>query len=183
MAWGFSIYRPDNPDPRPWATNNNPSQRKGTYGQKQGQAMVEASARQGHGAGRRRVRDAASGYRARGHAGRGHVQLAVRRGRVQHAGRLRDRRHHMGHGTGVQQLSRVRRQHRRQPHDRPGTGQRQEVRPVSLRDGRFARSRGPILLAEYVELLASRHRGARLGDGRQPRMGQLGLGTPLHGRV
>nr|DAG06911.1 MAG TPA: hypothetical protein [Caudoviricetes sp.] len=31
MAWGFSIYRPDNPDPRPWATNNNPSRERGNH--------------------------------------------------------------------------------------------------------------------------------------------------------
>ncbi len=71
------------------------------------------------------------------------------------------------------------RQHGRQPRDRPSAGIRKEIRLVPLRDGRQPGGRGPVLLHEYVELLASRHRGARLGDGRQPRMGQLGLGTPL----
>ena len=145
--------------------------------------MVEASARQDHGPSRRRLYDTAPGDRARGHAGRGHEQLAVRRGRVQHAGRFYRGRHHMGHRASQQQLLGVRRQHGRQPHDRPGTSIRQEIRPVSLRHGRQPGDRSPILLPQHVELLASRHRGARLGDGRQPRMGQLGLGTPIHGGV
>ena len=144
---------------------------------------MEASARQGYRAGSRRVHDAAPGDRARGHAGRGHEQLAVRRGRVQHAGRLCCCRHHMGHRASQQQLLGVRRQHGRQPHDRPGTSIRQEIRFVSLRDGRQPGGGSPILLPEHVELLASRHRGVGLGDGRQPRMGQLGLGTPIHGGV
>ena len=86
----------------------------------------------------------------------------------------------MGHRASQQQLLGVRCEHGRQPHDRPGTSIRQEIRFVSLRDGRQPGGGSPILLSQHVELLASRHRGARLGDGRQPRMGRLGLGTPLH---
>ena len=37
---------------------------------------------------------------------------------------------------------------------------------VPLRDGRQSRGGSPILLPQHQQLLASRHRGARLGDGR-----------------
>ncbi len=84
-----------------------------------------------------------------------------------------------GTGQVYNNCSRVRRQHGRQPHDRPSAGIRQGIRPLPLRHGRQPGGRGPVLLPEHVELLASRHRGARLGDGRQPRMGRLGLGTPF----